>query len=504
MCGIIVVIGNNAEEKVQTYIKKLTHRGSDSSKIVTYNNISIGFTRLSINDTSSKADQPFEYSDYIGVFNAEIYNHSYLKDKYQLSCYSCSDTEVVLPLYDKFKENILPLLDGFYSSVIYDKKKQELIVLRDYIGKKPLFFAYDGENQYICSELKVLSKIKYFELLPKGISKIDGNKIVQVQEHYEKYLNKPSDKKMKEIIEQAIFKRVVDIKDDKIGVFLSGGLDSSIVATLLEKFFPNSDIQYYSLLDLNHPDYKYVKIMQKYLKLGDNSFSMINLPDEEEFLSILKKVIYHTESFNPSIVSNGICSYLLSKKAHENGIKVVLTGDGADEMFMGYYDQETLVNKDQYKVIHQNLLDDLSLTELRRVDLSCMANSIEVRCPFLDKNIYDVIHSFEYKDFFGDCEGSLNKNILRRIFKNDLPKEISEREKVSLDVGSGIQKMMVDLAKEKSMSEKSYLKSIWNEFFQNSLSEVAREEYFYAYPAFDDDIPMRGEKYKNKSNYVGD
>jgi len=222
---------------------------------------------------------------------------------------------------------------------------------------------------------------------------------------------------------------------------------------------------------------------------------MIELPSKKEFISIIKQVVYHTESYNPSIISNGIGTYILSKQAHEDGIKVVLTGDGADEMFMGYYDQDTLEESSVWRENHKNLINDLVTTELRRVDLTSMASSIEIRCPFLDRDIYNLVETFNYEDLFGNSKDKLNKNILRKFFKEELPKEIYSRKKVSFDVGSGLQKMMVDICREKEISEKDYLKSIWNDFFQKTLSQCRFDSYFYAYPAFDEVIPFRGKKY---------
>jgi asparagine synthase (glutamine-hydrolysing) len=496
MCGIIVVIGKNSHKQIKESLVKLSHRGKDSQQVITHNNISFGFTRLAINDVSNTAEQPFEFEEYIGLFNAEIYNHKQLKKEYHLNCNSDSDTEVILPLYNQVKENILSLLDGFYTSVIYNKTTNKIVILKDYIGKKPLFFAYDKEYQYITSELKALPQIEYFEIIPKGLSILQDNKMLLIKKHQKKSLIRPSNHQIKKIIENAVFKRIIDIKDKKIGIFLSGGLDSSIVAFLASELFPNTHINYYSILDKQHPDYKYIKIMQSSLQQTKSSFKMIKLPNREEFIDILKKVIYYTESFNPSIISNGIGSYILSKEAQKDGLKVVLTGDGADEMFMGYDNQQSIENHNEWKDKHNAFIQNLHITELRRVDLTSMANTIEIRCPFLDKEIYDFVETLNYEDLFGNKKYRLNKNILRKIF-NEIPKEISNRQKVSFDVGSGIQKIMVEICKEKNITEEEYLKNIWNSFFKNILSTVKEDDYFYSYPAFNHVIPLRGNKYEN-------
>ncbi len=496
MCGIIVVIGDNSKQKAEKCIQKLSHRGRDSCKIQTFNNMSIGFNRLAINDKTDQGNQPFEFEEYIGVTNGEIYNYKYLKEKYHLTTISQTDTEVVLPLYSKYKDKILSLIDGFYSSVIYKKDKKEIVIMRDYLGKKPLFFAYDDKTQYITSELKALPKINYFEMLPKGISKISLNEVIPLYEHNSNCRQiVPSKQQLKQLMEKAVDKRMIAKEDEKIGIFLSGGIDSSIIALLVSRLFPDITIHYYSILDKNYPDYEYIKIIQKSLPIHNSKFTMVDLPQKGTFLSIVKKVVYHTESYNPSIVSNGIGTFILSKEANKDNVKIVLTGDGADEVFMGYYDQNTINIQKTWKKIQKKLFDDLSLTELRRIDLSSMANTIEIRCPFLDKELVDVIKNLNFEDFFGNDKNRLNKNILREIFKDDLPTEIYNRKKVPFDVGSGIQKLMIELSRDEKTTESEYLKGIWNSFFNKTLSDVSSEKYFYSYPVFDDVILCRDKKY---------
>jgi len=494
MCGIVIVIGKNSKQKAKESLDKLKHRGPDAYNVQTIDHISMGFTRLAINDKSSKGEQPFHSTNYVGLFNAEIYNHKELKKKYQLKCNSQSDSEVILPLYEKFKENSIFLLDGFFSGVIYDKKTKKLYILRDYIGKKPLFFAYDEENIYIVSELKSLPKIKYFEMLPKGISELKNKKIDLIK----KYTPTPlvnGRKELKKSIYNAVKKRIIGIEDMKIGVFLSGGLDSSILATLISKLLSADKIQYYCMADTGHEDFKYINIMKKFLDISEKNISYISLPNKNELLSILERVVYVTESMNPSIISNGMAAYLLSKKVHQDGIKVVITGDGADEFFLGYQNRTIVKDTDDWKKLQQDFIDDLHLTELRRIDLACMANSVEVRCPFLDKQIYDIIRELKYSDFFGIKSNSLNKNILREIFQDELPKKIINRKKVSFDVGSGLQKILIELCTKENTTERDYLKKIWDKLFNTTLSEVSTNPYFWSYPQFDKVINNRGEKY---------
>lgn len=498
MCGIVVTIGKHSDKKVQYCLDKIKHRGPDSYNIITFdnNNIGIGFVRLAINDTAIKDNQPFEFDDLIGVFNAEIYNYHHLIKKYNLDVKSNCDTEIILPLFKKIGIKILSEMDGFFSGVIINKLTKEIIFIKDYIGKKPLFFAYDENTKYIVSEIKSLPKINNFSTVPKGISSLKDNSFELICKHSSiKYPKSNIDKELEKAFYVAIDKRIRNIKNMKFGIFLSGGLDSSIVASLVNKSKFAHNVHYYYLASQKHEDYKYIQLIKKYLNISQNEITKVSFPSEEELPSIIDKLVYVTQSYNPSIISNGIGSYLLSKQANKDGIKVVLTGDGADEMFLGYDNSNELSKKDLWQNKRFEFLNDLSFTELRRIDLTCMSNSVEVRCPFLDEKIFNITNNMSYEYFFGYTKDSLNKNILRKIFAKILPKEIINRKKISFDVGSGLQKIMVKLCKNKNIDEKTYLKKIWNNHFSKNLSLIANDIYFFSYPQFDDVIKTRGNKY---------
>lgn len=494
MCGIVVVIGKNSKEKAKESLDKLQHRGVDSFKIETLDDISIGFTRLAINDNSRKGEQPFSYTRYIGIFNAEVYNHKELEVEHKLELNGQSDCEVILPLYAKYEKDTIALLDGFFSGVIYDKIGKKIYILRDYIGKKPLFFAYDEECIYIVSELKSLPKVKYFEMIPKGLCELKNRTIHRVKTYNN--LNTLPKNNLKEVLLKAVKKRIIGIENMKIGVFLSGGLDSSIMAMIMHTLLSSDKVHYYCLANSSYEDLQYINIMKDFLNISDNNISYLPLPKEKELLSLLGDVVYATESYNPSIISNGIAAYILSKKVQEDGLKVVITGDGADELFFGYQDKNIVKEMDNWREIQESFIDDLHLTELRRIDLACMANTVEIRCPFLDKQVYTIAKKLEYSDFFGTEYDSLNKNILRKVFEDDLPKEIINRKKVSFDVGSGLQKMLIDLCKKNRLSEVEYLKKIWDNFFNKNLSKLSTHSYFWSYPQFDKAILRRGDKYE--------
>jgi asparagine synthase (glutamine-hydrolysing) len=207
----------------------------------------------------------------------------------------------------------------------------------------------------------------------------------------------------------------------------------------------------------------------------------MDLPD------LINKVVYHTESYNPSIISNGLATFLLSRAAYKDGLKVVLSGDGADELFCGYPLSKNALDWFEKK---KELIENMHFTELRRLDLASMANTIEIRCPFLDRMVYAASLDCTLNDLIIENNEELKgKYILREIFKNDLPKEILERNKMSFDVGSGIRKLVVESLSGYEKIERMALKPILEKYFQSS---IISDDYFHAYPIFDNSIDKRG------------
>jgi len=365
MCGIV------CENRGVNSIEKIRHRGPDSQKIVFESGISFGFARLSINDKSKRGDQPFEYREFIGVFNGEIYNYKELIHKFKLNVESESDTEVILPLFSLIGLDILKELDGFYSGLIFDKKRKELFTIKDSIGKKPLFYVQLKRDWSFVSELKVIEEqIIFFQTIPKGISKLENRELRVVAPHQKYRLKKRLG--LLTILENSVKKRVVE---EPFGIFLSGGIDSTIIAYLSLKYSQN--ITFYTLGNRESLDVKAVKAIEDFLNID---VKYIEIP--EDITKLIEEVVYFSESYNPSIISNGIGTYILSREARKDGLKTVLTGDGADEVFCGYSLAETDLQSTRHK-----LLEDLQNTELRRVDNLSMANSIELRNPFLDREV---------------------------------------------------------------------------------------------------------------------
>jgi len=486
MCGILLFYGPQAKKRLENNIVRIKHRGPDETETFHKGPLSIGFNRLAINDKTISGRQPFKFKSYISVINGEIYNHFALRKEYSLTLEGLCDTQVVAPLFDLLGDDVISVLDGFYSGLIYNIERNQLFCLLDYIGKKPLFMGRSNTEIFISSELKAIKQIDSFQMLPKGFSQIElnQNSVIPIRKHNFAETEKNT-VSLNHFLEKAVVKRIPD-KSEPVGVFLSGGLDSSIIAAIVNKH--RKDAIYYTLMTKNSPDSNYVKQLEKYL--GLSSIKYIDNINNKVLINLIKEVVYTTESYNPSIISNGICSFLLAESAHKDGLKVVLSGEGADEIFCGYH---MFQEKDNWKHIREKLLSDMCFTELRRIDQTCMAHSIENRCPFLDKSIYSFASHLTYNDFYGTYKNYMqNKYILRKAVEHLLPGEIVCRKKISFDVGSGIRALVVNHLTKGRKKEKDALKAIWKNFFKNDW----KDPYYHSYPVFDEAIENRGVTHK--------
>lgn len=474
MCGIIFLAGPRAEARIRGCLERIRHRGPDDQNVWAEDEVALGFARLAINGAGLLGRQPYGHRDLIGAINGEIYNYAALGASHALDPSTC-DAHVVLPLFDRLGPRVIDELDGFYAGVVLRRSTHEVLCLRDYMGKKPLFVGRSEGEIFIASELKAFDDVEWFEPLPRGVSTVDiqSGRAVPIAEH--QAVTPQHD--IARLLEAAVHKRI-PAADQPLGVFLSGGLDSSIVAAFVSR--EREDATYFTLGDPDGPDRQAVESLRGSLRLRDVRF--VPLPVRERIRELLRRVVYATESFNPSIVSNGLATFLLAEAAHDAGIKVVLTGEGADEMFGGYH---VFGPDDPWHDVRAQLIDDMHLTELRRLDMSSMAHSVEARCPFLDRAVRGFSDGLQFQDLYDDGD---NKVTLRRCFEDVLPPDVLHRRKTSFDVGSGLRGEVVQYLRRRGESERQELLGIWKQHF----SFDASRPYFHAYPVFDEAIDRRG------------
>jgi len=478
VCGIIILSGPGAASRLPECLNQLRHRGPDDQDTWFDADVALGFARLAINGDRIVGRQPHQHGDLVGAINGEIYNHRELRCTYGLPSSEC-DTDVVLPLLARNGPRVINELDGFYSAVVLRPRAREALCLRDHMGKKPLFVGQSSTDVFITSELKALDECEWFELLPRGVSKVDLNtgEVVRVADH------RPAipDQDLASAFEQAVRKRMPN-PQQPVGVFLSGGLDSSLIAAFASRL--REDVTYFTLGNTEGPDRRAVGALVAALGLVD--LRVVPLPQPASFPGLIQAVVRATESFNPSIVSNGLATYLLARAAHDAGIKVVLTGEGADELFGGYH---SFREQDPWLEVREQLIDDMQFTELRRLDMSSMAHSVEPRCPFLDRSVRAISDGLGFSELY---DGGENKVALRRSFNGILPPEVLHRRKTSFDVGSGIRGEVVRYLRRNGRSEREELRQVWNGLFRHESSEP----YFHAYPVFDTAIDRRGEAHR--------
>lgn len=496
MCGLVFLHGPNAVKRISNSLKRLTHRGPDDQSIWKNDRTALGFTRLMINGTNLQGRQPYQNNNSIGVVNGEVYNHVALAKQLGIPTSQC-DTDILFTIFDQFEERSIDLVDGFYSAVFYQPRFNTVTCLRDHIGKKPLFFGRSGQEWFVTSELKALDTIERFEMVPLGGTRInlDTGELKTVLSHSSRAVsseayrnNSPTFIKgvknsstLTRLLDRAVKKRLPD-RDEPVGIFLSGGLDSSIIAALAHA--TRDDVICFVLGGRDSVDRDAVRIITEWLGLKD--VRTVELPTEEKIPELLKAVVYSTESYNPSIISNGIATYILAKAARKAGVKVILSGEGADELFGGYHQFSA---DNPWRSTRAQLILDMPMTELRRLDMSCMAHSIEPRCPFLDREVRAYSDKLDFEDMYNDKQ---NKIALRKSFETVLHPEIVNRKKTSLDVGSGIRRLVVNELCKNGEPERAALLEIWRQFFDFN----EKHEYFHRYTVFDSAIDQRGTKHR--------
>jgi len=493
VCGLVLLHGEGAPLKIHYALQRIEHRGLDGNRVYSLDHLSLGFCRLAINDNRVQGMQPFKYLDLICMINGEIFNSEKLKEAHDIKdLLSHSDCEVVAPLFSLYGVEAIEYLDGFFAGIIINTKNGKVFTIRDRLGKKPLFFGVSKGLTFLVSELKALEYVDKYVEIPSGVTEVDFENFILIQKYvYPRSLKGTVQRPISYVLNKSVCKRLPK-HDQPCAIFLSGGLDSSIIASIASKH--HTDITYLCLADSHSDDFKYVKRLVEHLSLERVQY--IPLPDEEELFRLIESVVTTSDSFNPSIISNGIGTYILSEIAHQMGIKVVLSGEGADELFGGYFKFYKKNEEGDFLKKRNRLIHDMKFTELRRIDLCGMAHGIEIRCPFLDSSLLDFAMHCGVNECYGYLNNKkINKKNLRQAFETLLPEEIILRQKVSFDVGSGLRGKVRRALKSifPNYSERDALKSLWRR--QSNYPHLVDEPYFSKYPVFDAMIDQRSDKH---------
>ncbi|MDP4186730.1 MAG: asparagine synthase B [Bacteroidota bacterium] len=446
MCGILAVIGKKDASQVQKLSKRMRHRGPDESGIFVNKKGSVlCHERLSIIDLST-GRQPIQGSDDAWVMhNGEIFNHQAIRDN-QLAHHTfrtTCDSEVIVHLYEEYGYDFCNLLDGDFAFVVLDGDK--FMVARDPIGVKPLYYGKDAEgNLYFASEMKALAdQCTQFEPFPPGYYYTGETGFVK---YYNPVWENPNSTKepidyvkLREALVEATRKRLMS--DVPLGVLLSGGLDSSIISAVTQRLLKGSGQKLHSFsvgLGPDAPDMKFAREVADFIgtEHHDVYFSV------EEGIKAIEKIIWHLETYDITTIRASTPMYFLSKAITDMGIKVVLSGEGSDEIFGGYLYFHNAPSDDEFQKECVRRVKLLSTADCLRADKSTMAHGLEVRVPFLDRHFIDVAMGIRPQDKRPDlAKGKPEKYVLRKAFDDQanpyLPDNILWRQKEQFSDGVG-------------------------------------------------------------------
>ncbi len=450
MCGILAIIKGKDSKKLDvTLVKQLSkqmqHRGPDESDIhITKNGHILSHERLSIIDLHT-GKQPLQGTDTCWmVHNGEIYNHQELRDtllKHHIFS-TASDSEVIVHLYEEFGYDFCDKLDGVFAFVVINKN--DFIAARDPIGVKPLYYGKDSEgNMYFASEMKALAtQCVEFSAFPPGhfyTPKTGFVRYYQPNWFKPEKASKPFDLvTLRETLITATKKRLMT--DVPLGLLLSGGLDSSLTSAIACRLLEDTDQQIHSFsigLDKNAPDLVAARKVAEFLGTQHHEiyFSV------EEGIEILHKLIWHLETYDVTSIRASTPMYFLSKAITDLGIKVVLSGEGADEIFGGYLYFKNAPTAAAFQQETIDRVQKLATADCLRADKSTMAHGLEVRVPFLDKDFLQFAMSIDPTQKQPKTYDGVEKYILRKAFdtpkKPFLPKEILWRQKEQFSDGVG-------------------------------------------------------------------
>ncbi|WP_373034681.1 asparagine synthase (glutamine-hydrolyzing) [Sulfurimonas sp.] len=542
MCGIVGHISKDNIESADfvSLVKSLNHRGPDDYGIYETkcdeNKVFLGHTRLSIIDLSKNGHQPMysQCSRYVIVFNGEVYNFKDIKEdliEKGYSFFSSTDTEVILNGFVEYKEKIFSKIKGMFSIAIYDKQENELFLARDKSGIKPLYYFHDKNNLIFSSEIKILKKYSntinkdakilflLFGYIPEPITIYDNIKILPsgnyaiykngklIFHEFERYEFAPKIikseqeiiKDIRSLLDNSIKKHLVS--DARVGVFLSGGLDSSVITALSSKYIDNLTTVSLVFEDKNLSEEYYQDLIVDKYNTNHTKYLVTENIFKETFSTFI-------DSMDQPTV-DGYNTFLVSKVSKELGLKVVLSGIGGDEIFYGYstfhktnrlkelfslykifipflkkinkfkkleflnfnsqiryylasrglftpsevselidvdlsYIYTLLENflYDNYNIENFELLSNDDITAnyelnmymknqlLRDSDIFSMINSIELRVPFLDKDLVDYVLKIDSKFKFN----GVNKYLLVKATEDLIPLEITNRDKKGFEL----------------------------------------------------------------------
>lgn len=549
MCGFVgcfdlssgsAPIGEGLKEELRSQVlemsKKIRHRGPDWSGVYTGNNAILSHERLSIVDPLS-GKQPLVSDDgkIILAANGEIYNHKTLRTEFngKYNFLTGSDCEVIIPLYKQYRESgnfaeMIEKLSGIFAFALYDSEKDVYLISRDEIGVIPLYQGWDKSGRYyVASELKALEgECQTIEEFPNGSYLYSGDSSENTPskpvrwykrdwENFDNVKNNPKATDEKgDIINPSIIEKVRNglesavkaqlMSDVPYGVLLSGGLDSSIIAAITQKFSKkriesNStesawwpQLHSFAIGLEGSPDLIAAQKAADYIGTVHHEVHFTI----QEALDALPDVIYHIETYDITTVRASTPMYLLARVIKSMGIKMVLSGEGSDELFGGYLYFHKAPNAKEFHEELVRKMSKLHLYDCLRANKSLMAWGVEGRVPFLDKDFIDIAMNLNPSDKMniklpdpstlrqssgtagsGTTKQRMEKWVLRKAFEDLLPENICWRQKEQFSDGVGYN--WIDTLKKMTEEKVSDAEFARREMRFPVNTPKTKEEYYY-------------------------
>jgi len=498
MCGIVCTFNFKQpveilRSQVLDMSKNLRHRGPDWSGIYSSQNAILAHERLAIVDPAS-GRQPLYSKDknYILAVNGEIYNHLQLREKFEdnYQFLTHSDCEVIIPLYKTKGTGFLDELNGIFAFAIFNELTGEFLIARDHMGIIPLYMGWDENGSfYIASELKALeSHCTKIEVFPPGhyMTEKDTKPVRWYKRKWREYDNVKNNKtdiqKLRNALEEAVHRQLMS--DVPYGVLLSGGLDSSIISAIAKKYADkrvesgDKDTAWWPQLHSfaigleGSPDLAAAQKVADYIGTVHHEIHFTI----QEGLDAIKDVIYHLETYDITTVRASTPMYLLARVIKSMGIKMVLSGEGSDEIFGGYLYFHKAPNAKEFHEETVRKLDKLYLYDNLRANKSLAAWGVEGRVPFLDKEFLDIAMNINPVDKM-ITEEKMEKWILRKAFEDILPEDIVWRQKEQFSDGVGYS--WIDTLKELVEKEVSDDQMVNAKYRFPVQTPTSKEEYYY-------------------------
>ena len=499
MCGIVCAFdlkqkAETLRPKVLEMSKIIRHRGPDWSGVFSNDKAIMAHERLAIVDPAS-GKQPLFSQDgkLVLAANGEIYNHRELRKQFEGKYHfqTESDCEVILALYKKKGVHFINEMNGIFGFAIYDVDKDEYFVARDHMGIIPLYIGWDQHGTfYVASELKALEGYcTKIQLFPPGhyMTSKDGEFVQWYKREWTDYDNVKDNKTniddIKVALEAAVHRQLMS--DVPYGVLLSGGLDSSITSAIAKKYaqkrIESGDTQeaWYPQLHSfavgleGSPDLAAAQVVADYIGTIHHEIKFTI----QEGLDAIRDVIYNLETYDVTTIRASTPMWLMARVIKSMGIKMVLSGEGSDELFGGYLYFHKAPNAQEFHEETVRKLSKLHMYDCLRANKSLAAWGIEGRVPFLDKEFMDVAMRVNPQDKMINPDHPMEKWVLRKAFEDMLPESVAWRQKEQFSDGVGYS--WIDTLKATVAVEISDEQLVNAKYKFPLQTPTSKEEYYY-------------------------